>query len=181
VTRRVWTAFQDGRLEREKEAKIMSDVIEITEEELYQAMLKASKASIQSFAEKHKDKCFYGFTIETLAEEGYFQMAANTEADLEKLPECYREEEKWNNQAWVYFDFNNHNDTAWTENWKVMQEKIDAFKSSNWTEEEYTDFKERFKSAAVAVLQELKNIGIFDILNTTDYFKTEVFEHHDRW
>ena len=157
----------------------MSKDIEISEQEFYEAMLAAAKASIEAFAKKHEDKTFYGFSIETLAEEGYFQMAFNTEEGLLEIDEKWREDEKWNNQAWAYFDFN-QGDEAWNTHWDPMQERINNLKNDS-TDRQYAKFMRDSKKASIRVLAELERINVFDQIKKTDYFKTEVFEHHDRW
>ena len=156
----------------------MNKEIEISEEDFYQSMVQASIACLKSFAKKHQDKTFYGFSIETLAEEGYFTLSFNTEEELAKIEDRYREGERWNNQEWGYFDIG-YDDEAWKEQWKPMKTRINLFKSSE--EKELSTFKKSFINASIRALAELERIKIFELFNKTDYFRTEVFEHHDRW
>lgn len=162
--------------------------------ELQRFMVNAATPAIRKFIAKHPNETFFGFAVETLAEEGYFILCAGSVEAFRSVCETYREaglseteiqdEIRWNNQEWPHFDFA-LDCPLWAEAWLPAAKLISELKEhqsqlpSAAAHTFWEEFKATFRRASEDAFEEIMGSGVLDRMRRTDDFRAWVFEHHD--
>ncbi|MCO1336442.1 DUF4303 domain-containing protein [Microbulbifer sp. OS29] len=168
---------------------------EISKADLVDGLFNAAIPCIEKFIEEHNNETFFGFAIETLAEEGYFHLCASSSESFQSTVDEYLlsgetlefimgEDIKWNNQEWAYFDLN-YNCNIWNKAWEPMLDIINSHKNniSQLNNQESTraqqKFSNLFKEAGEEVYMKIINSRILDKMKQSSDFRSFFFEHHD--
>lgn len=162
--------------------------------ELQRFMVNAATPAIRKFIAEHPNETFFGFAVETLAEEGYFILCAGSVEAFRPVSERYREsgfskteiqdEIRWNNQEWPHFDFA-LDCPLWVEAWKPAAKLISELKEhqsrlpSAAAHAFWGEFMATFRRASEEAFEEIMASGVLDRMRRTDDFRAWVFEHHD--
>ena len=159
---------------------------ELNKNDLVHAIVHASIPCIKSFFDNHKGEHFYGFAIETLAEQGYIHLCANSIEAYKPTYDQYIKQgfseeiiegEKWNNQEWEYFDFN-CDCQIWEENWSVTENLIEEYSSSN-SSKVFNSYLSVFKEAVSEAFEQITKTDIFEQITKTEDFRSFILEHND--